>query len=80
MKLVSYLKDQGFTTASKVVGPNGAFISASGEGKKPLTIPVGKTSQDGKLADYNVLTMENGGLVASLKTQGDYKTEEVLSL
>lgn len=78
--LVEYLKAQGATTASKVVGPRGAFISYSvGKGKKAVvhTLPVGGKSQNGSLAEYGIFITEDGQAIA---TVNEYEVEETLKL
>jgi len=76
-KFIVYLKENGFATAVKVVGPNGAFISAVMPDGAKSTFPVGKRSQNGKLADYNLLLTDDGQAIA---TVNEYKQVETLSL
>lgn len=77
MTLLEYLKDMKAVKASKVVGPNGAFISATTAKGDTFTLPVGKKSQQGKLADYQIFEAEDGGIIA---TVNNYSTEETLEL
>lgn len=72
-KLIDYLKELGYTSCSKVVGPNGAFISASKADGTKNTFPVGKRSQNGTLDTYNVLITPEGVAIA---TVNEYKTVE----
>lgn len=86
-KLIDYLKEQGVLGASKVNGPNGAFISCSTnpdpkvrltrEDKMIFTIPCGKKSQKGTLAEYNVLITDDGNAIA---TTNNYSVAETLQL
>ena len=66
ISLISHLKDLGAKTAEKVVGPNGAFISYEMPDGTKGTLPVGKKSQEGKLAEYNVLIAENGQAIVTV--------------
>lgn len=76
--LIDFLKARKCVTAEKVVGPNGAFIVAKDKkGNQIISLPVGKKSQEGKLADYNVLETEDGAFIA---TVNNYSTEETLAL
>ena len=77
MLLIDFLREQGATTASKVVGPNGAFISYETKKGAKSTLPVGKKSQAGTLAEYKVLITDDGQPIA---TVNDYSVEETLSL
>jgi hypothetical protein len=76
-KFIAYLKEQGFTAAEKVVGPRGAFISASKEDGSKSTFPVGKRSQNGDLAAYNVLVTKEGQAIA---TVNEYKVAQSITL
>lgn len=75
--LTEFLKEQGAKSASKVSGPNGAFISAVKEDGSTFTLPVGKRSQEGSLADYNVLIAESGQAIA---TVNNYEVQESVDL
>ena len=77
MKLLDYLKEQGCVTASKVTGPNGAFISAVKQDGTKLTMPVGKKSQAGKLHEFNVLITEDDNAIATVNS---YSEEEKVTL
>ena len=77
MNLLDFLRQQGAVTASKVVGPNGAFISYETKKGAKSTLPVGKKSQAGTLAEYKVLITDDGQPIA---TVNDYSVEETLSL
>ena len=60
----------------KVIGPLGNFISFTKD--KWVTkesMPIGKRSQNGRLADYNVLVTEDGTAIA---TVNEYKVGESL--
>jgi hypothetical protein len=77
MSLIDFLRQQGATKVSKVMGPKGAFISyATADGT--FTLPVGKKSQAGKLAEYGIVFGEKDNQpIASIS---DYSVEEMLSL
>lgn len=85
--LLAYAKAQGAKSIQKVSGPNGAFISLtkeidkmiqhSKEDKLAFTIPVGRKSQNGKLADFNILVTADGQAIA---TVNNYFTEESMDL
>ena len=77
MDLITFLRQQGAVTASKVVGPNGAFISYETKKGAKETLPVGKKSQAGTLSEYKVLIADDGQPIA---TMNDYSVEETLSL
>lgn len=77
MKLLDYLKSQGAVKATLVNGPNGQFVSATKADESVFTLPVGKKSFNGKLADYNVLEVEAGVFVA---TVNNYETVETVNL
>ncbi len=77
MLLLDFLRQQGATTASKVVGPKGAFISYVTE-DGTSTLPVGKKSQAGKLAEFNVVFGEKDN--QPIATISDYSVEEMVSL
>ena len=78
MLLIDFLRQQGAVTASKVVGPNGAFISYETKKGAKSTLPVGKKSQAGKLAEFNVVFGEIDN--QPIATISDYSVEETLSL
>lgn len=75
--LASYLKGEGAIKAEKVIGPNGAFISATKADGSKFTLPVGKKSQDGSLKDYNVLITDEGAAIA---TVNQYESVESIEL
>jgi hypothetical protein len=77
MDLLTFLRQQGATTASKVVGPKGAFISYATK-KGTFTLPVGKKSQAGTLAEFNIVFGEKDN--QPIATISDYSVEETLSL
>lgn len=77
MLLIDFLRQQGAVTASKVVGPNGAFISYETKKGAKSTLPVGKKSQGGSLSEYKVLITDDGQPIA---TMNNYSVEETLSL
>ena len=72
-KLLPTLKALGATSARKVMGPNGAFISYTIAGKE-YTLPVGKKSQNGTLREYNVLRSEDGQLIATVNEYHDVES------
>lgn len=76
-KLTDYLKELGAVEASKVVGPNGAFISATKADGTKFTLPVGGKSQAGKLHEFNVFITPDGNAIA---TVNHYTEEERVSL
>lgn len=60
----------------KVIGPLGNFISfTKDKWKSRESMPIGKRSQNGRLADYNVLVTEDGTTIA---TVNEYKVGESL--
>ncbi len=77
-KLIEYLKEQGCITASIVAGPNGKFISATKENGDKLTMPVGKKSQNGTLAEFNVLIADD--TKQAIATVNHYEEIETLSI
>lgn len=77
ISLIEHLKNLGAKTAEKVVGPNGAFVSYVMPDGTKGTLPIGKKSQEGKLADYNVLIAENGQAIA---TVNNYKSVDAVEL
>ena len=66
--LLEYLKENDAVKASKIVGANGAFISVEKSDGTKFTLPVGKKSQDGSLANYNVLITDDGQAIATMNT------------
>ena len=77
IKLKAHVKALGAVKLAKVNGPNGAFISFENAKGEKFTMPVGKKSQEGKLADYNVLITPEGVAIA---TCNNYSTEEAIEL
>lgn len=76
-KLIDYLKENGAVEASKVSGPNGAFISATKADGSKFTLPIGGKSQGGTLAEFNVLITDDGNAIATVNS---YKVEERVTL
>ncbi len=76
MKLIEYLKSIGASTCKLVSGPNGRFVSYTVDGVVS-TLPVGKKSQNGSLAEFNALEAEDGTVIATVNT---YKDVEELEL
>ena len=74
--LQAYAVAQGAVSAKKVKGPNGAFIVLTLANGQEETLPVGKKSQTGSLAEFNVLIAEDGQPIATVNL---YETEEELS-
>ena len=76
-KLLQYLKELGCTSAKQVNGPNGMFISYT-IGDEQLTLPVGKKSQNGILADddFNVLITEDGQPIATVNVYSNVSAVE----
>ena len=72
--LLQYLKEQGCTTASLVDGPNGNFVSATKKDGSIFRLPVGKKSQGGKLSEYNILTTDNGQVIATMNQYEELDT------
>ena len=80
--LLDYLKQEGCVTAAMVHGPNGDFITGTKKpvGKKPavvITLPCGKKSQGGKLAEYSVFITDTGAAIA---TMNQYEEMEKVTL
>lgn len=76
-KLITYAKELGAKSISKVNGPAGAFISMVMADDSRMTLPVGKRSQAGKLDEYNILIAENGQAIATVNS---YETVETVEL
>lgn len=75
--LLSYAKELGAKSISKVNGPKGAWISMTMYDDTRQTLPVGKRSQAGKLDEFNVLIAENGQAIA---TVNHYEAVETVEL
>ena len=75
-KLTEYLKELGASSCRLVSGPNGRFISYTVNGKQS-TLPVGGKSQNGTLAEFNVLITDDGQPIA---TVNHYEEVEELEL
>ena len=75
-KLTEYLKELGASSVRLVSGPNGRFISYTINGKQS-TLPVGGKSQNGTLAEFNVLITDDGQPIA---TVNHYEQVEELEL
>lgn len=75
--LIQHAKGLGAVKIEKVKGPNGAFMSLLLADGKKVTMPIGKKSQEGKVADYKVLIADNGTAIA---TTNNYSTEEAVDL
>lgn len=76
-KLTDHAKKLGAVSIVKIKGPNGAFMSLLMKDGTKQTMPVGKKSQEGKLADYNVLIADNGVAIA---TTNNYVEQESVTL
>lgn len=75
--LITHLQELGAVKATKVNGPNGAFISyIKADGSKG-NVPVGGNSQNGKLAEYKMFITDDGVAIA---TVNEYKVAETLEL
>ena len=78
MNLLKYLvQEENGKTATIVSGPNGKFIKVVRKDKTEFTIPIGKKSQDGSLADFNALIAEDGQVIATIN---NYEDEETVTL
>ena len=75
-KLSEYLKELGAPRCKLVSGPNGRFVSYT-IGTEQSTLPVGKKSQNGTLAEFNILETEDGTAIA---TVNHYEQVEELEL
>ena len=78
-KLLDYL-ELDFTNENhgieKVIGPLGNFLSfTKDKWVTRETMPIGKRSQNGRLAEYNVLVTEDGTAIA---TVNEYQVGESL--
>lgn len=83
LKLIDYLKQQGAIKAAIMQGPNGDFISATKADDTRFTLPVGKNSQGGRLAEMNVLITEDKQdptKKVAIATMNNYSVAEELSL
>ena len=72
--LLSYLKELGAVTASVVSGPNGKFISYTLANDVKATLPIGKNSQNGTLAEFNVLIADGGQAIATVNSYAVVET------
>ena len=79
-KLIDYLKAQGCVSASIINGPNGDFISAKKADNSVFTMPVGKRSQAGKIAEMNVLLVETKQGDLAVATMNNYHEVETVTL
>jgi hypothetical protein len=77
MSVLEYLKNQQCVTASLVSGPNGQFISGVKKDGTSVTLPVGKKSFNQPLSEYNILTTDDGAVIA---TANAYETVESVAL
>mgnify|MGYP003665140204 FL=1 len=77
MTLIEHLKAAKAKKVTKVTGPNGAFLSIVGKDDKVFTMPVGKKSQEGAIADYNVLISEDGQAIATINNCNDEESMEL---
>ena len=66
-KLVQYLKELGASKCALISGPNGRFVSYT-VGTERFTLPVGGKSQNGTLAEFNVLITEDGTAIATVNS------------
>ncbi len=76
-KLITYAKELGAKSISKVNGPNGAWIAITMPDSSVTKLPVGKRSQAGKLDEYNILIADNGQAIATVNS---YETVETIEL
>ena len=82
MKLIEYLKNRYFISVTKIIGPDGAYISAK---KRKMhkqmqyeeLFPIDKCSQNGRLNEYRIITLKDGSVIATIN---DYIETETLSL
>tara|TARA_Y100000310_G_C20101953_1_gene543141 strand:- start:289 stop:525 length:237 start_codon:yes stop_codon:yes gene_type:complete len=75
-KLIEYLKELGASSCRLVSGPNGRFVSYTVNGKQS-TLPVGKKSQNGTLAEFNVLITDDGQPIATVNHYEDVEQMEL---
>lgn len=91
LKLVDYLKSKGAVKATIIKGVNGDFISATKAGfvdkattpQLQFTLPVGKNSQGGRLAEMNVVIIEDKQdptKEIAIATMNNYRVIDELSL
>lgn len=73
--LAQWLREQGCVKATKLTGPNGAFISWNHKDGSRNTLPVGSNSQDGKLADFGLIQTADGVLIA---TVNNYEVDDTM--
>ena len=69
-KLLDYLEHE-FTNENhgieKIIGPLGNFLSfTKDKWATRETMPIGKRTQNGRLAEYNVLVTEDGTAIATV--------------
>ncbi len=79
MKLTEYVKglkdkESDGIDLTKVDGPNGAFFSIVKADGTVITMPIGKKSQEGTIAEYNVLIAEDGTAIATINNYEDGET------
>jgi len=79
-KLIDYLKSKGAVKASLVNGPNGYFVSAKRADDSVFTLPVGKKSQGGKIAEMNVLLVETNEGEVAVATMNKYRVVDETTL
>jgi len=78
MTLIEFVKSQDAVSVSKVIGPNGAFISYTKADGSKHTLPVGKRSQNGTIAEYRILVAED--TKQEIATVNEYDAVETLTL
>lgn len=81
--LLEYLKEQGAIKAAIMQGPNGDFVSATKADETRFTIPVGKNSQGGRLAEMNVLFAKDSqdpSKEVAIATMNNYSVLEEVTL
>ena len=79
-KLTDYLKSKGAVKASLVNGPSGDFVSAKRADDSVFTLPVGKKSQGGKIAEMNVLLVETNEGEVAIATMNNYSVVDEVTL
>ena len=75
-KLIDYLRELGASSCKLVDGPNGRFIRYT-IGEEQSTLPVGGKSQNGTLAEFNVLITEDGTAIATVNHYEDVEEMEL---
>jgi hypothetical protein len=75
--LLDYLRELGAVKATVMNGPNGKFISYVLANDAKATLPVGKNSQAGTLATFNILIATNGQAIATVNSYEEVESMDL---